>query len=111
MRTIVVLHNQVLGSGDDKLGAMLMGSFLRKLWASQEKPDAIIFYNTAIKLLAKGSPVLDALTGLSQAGVDLIACTTCMNYYDIKQDAIIGRVGDMNEVISLLLTSEKVITP
>jgi peroxiredoxin family protein len=54
---------------------------------------------------------LDALTGLSQAGVDLIACTTCMNYYDIKQDAIIGRVGDMNEVISLLLTSEKVITP
>jgi hypothetical protein len=111
MKTVIVLHSEFLGRGDDKLGATMMGSFLRKLWAHSEKPDAIIFYNAAVKLLLKGSPVLDALTGLADSGVDLIACSTCINYFNAQGDMRIGRIGEMTELIPLLLGSEKVITP
>lgn len=111
MKTIIILHSEVLGRGDDKLGTMMMGSFLRKLWAHSEKPDAIIFYNTAVRLLLKGSPVLDALTGLADGGVDLIACSTCINFFNVKEEMRIGRIGEMPELVSLLLGSEKVITP
>ncbi len=111
MKTIIILHSEVLGRGDDKLGTMMMGSFLRKLWAHSKKPDAIIFYNTAVKLLLKGSPVLDALTGLADGGVDLIACSTCINFFNVKEEMRIGRIGEMPELVSLLLGSEKVITP
>jgi intracellular sulfur oxidation DsrE/DsrF family protein len=106
MKTVIVLHSEYLGRGDDKLGAMMIGSFLRKLWAHSEKPDAIIFYNSAIKLLLKGSAVLDALTGLADSGVDLVACSTCINYYNAQADMRIGRIGEMPEIISLLLGSE-----
>jgi selenium metabolism protein YedF len=111
MKTVIVLNSEFLGRGDDKLGAMMMGSFLRKLWAHPEKPDTIIFYNTAVKLLLKGSTVLDALTGLADSGVDLVACSTCINYFNVKVDMHVGRIGEMPEIVSLLHGSEKVITP
>ena len=111
MKTVIVLHSDVLGRGDDKLGTMMMGNFLRKLWANSQKPDAIVFYNTAVRLLLKGSAVLDALTGLADSGVDLIACSTCINYFNVKADLRIGRIGEMPELVSVLMGSEKVITP
>jgi len=62
MKTTVVLHSETLGRGNDELGKTMMGSFLRKLWASEKKPDTMIFYNSAVHLLTDTSSVLDALT-------------------------------------------------
>jgi selenium metabolism protein YedF len=111
MKTTIVLHSETLGSGSDELGKMMMGSFLRKLWASEKKPDTIIFYNSAVHLMTEKSSVLDALSGLSKAGVDLIACQTCVGFYEIEKKLVIGRISEMQELVSILMKSEKVITP
>jgi selenium metabolism protein YedF len=111
MKTAIILKGETLGHGDDLLGQQLMGSFLRKLWASREKPDFILFYNSAVRLLASGSAVLDALEGLSNAGVDLIACGTCLGFYKLKDNMVVGRVSDMKEIVDILLLTEKVVTP
>ena len=111
MKTAIILKGETLGQGDDVLGQQLMGSFLRKLWASREKPDFILFYNSAVRLLASGSAVLDALEGLSNAGVDLIACGTCVCFYELKDKLMAGRVSDMQEIVDLLMKVEKVVTP
>jgi len=108
--TTIILHSEALGNGSDELGKTMTGSFLRKLWASAKKPDTIIFYNSAVHLLTTQSSVLDALTGLSKAGVDLVACQTCIGFYEIEKLAI-GRIIDMQEVVSILMKSDKVITP
>jgi hypothetical protein len=55
--------------------------------------------------------VLDALSGLSKAGVDLVACQTCIGFYEIEKKLVIGRISEMQEIISILMKSEKVITP
>jgi len=75
---IVVVNSDSMGRGDAELGTQLIGSFLRKLWAQESKPDAVIFYNSGVKLMAHGSGVLDGLEGLAAAGVDLVACGTCV---------------------------------
>lgn len=111
MKTTVVLHSETLGKGNDELGKTLMGAFLRKLWASEKKPDAIIFYNSAVHLMTEKSSVLDALSGLSKAGVDLIACQACIGFYEIEKKLVVGRISEMQEVVSILMKSEKVITP
>jgi selenium metabolism protein YedF len=111
MKTTVILHNQTLGKGDDELGKTLMGSFIRKIWGVQKKPDAIIFYNSAVQLLTDTSPVLDALDGLSKQGVDLLGCKTCIGFYNIESKLAIGRMVDMQEIVSLLMKSDNVITP
>ncbi len=111
LKTAIILKSETLGHGDDLLGQQLMGSFLRKLWASREKPDFILFYNSAVKLLGSSSTVLDALEGLSNAGVDLIACGTCVGFYELKDKLMAGRVSDMKEIVDILLRAEKVLTP
>ena len=47
-KTTIILHSESLGRGSDELGKTMTGSFLRKLWASDKKPDTIIFYNSAV---------------------------------------------------------------
>ncbi len=76
--TVVILSAEEMGRGDDALGAKLLANFLRTLTGIDPKPDAILFYNAAVKLLGPGSASLDALRLLDGAGVDLLACITCL---------------------------------
>jgi intracellular sulfur oxidation DsrE/DsrF family protein len=110
-RTTVILHADSLGRGSEELGKTMMGGFLRKLWASAKKPDTIIFYNSAVLLLTDKSLVLDALNGLSKAGVDLVACQTCIGFFEIEKNLVVGRIVDMTEVVTILMKSDTVITP
>ncbi len=110
MTDTIVINSEYFGQGDNQLGEKLMGSFLRKIWSFDKKPKKIIFYNSGVKLLAQGSPVLDALDGLHSAGVDLIACGTCATHYNIKDKIVIGRISDMHEIASSLINDEKIIT-
>jgi intracellular sulfur oxidation DsrE/DsrF family protein len=111
IKTTIILHSESLGRGSDELGKTMTGSFLRKLWASDKKPDTIIFYNSAVHLLTDKSTVLDAISGLSKAGVDLVACQTCIGFYEIEKKIVAGRIVTMAEIISILMKSDKVITP
>lgn len=110
MTKTLIISSETLGSGSIELGQQLMGSFLRKLWSQQPKPRTIVFYNSAVRLLADGSGVLEALDGLSEAGVDLIACGTCVAYFDLKDKIVVGRVSDMNEITSVIIGSGPVAT-
>ena len=110
MGKTIVIRSEFLGSGSDELGERLMGSFLRKLWAEDARPTTIIFYNSGVKLVAEDSKVLDALTELHAAGVDLVACGTCVGYFEVKDKVKAGRVSDMREIVSLLMNAESVVT-
>ena len=62
-KTTIILHSETLGKGNDELGKTIRMLFLRSLWASDKKPDTIIFYNSAVHLMTDKSSVLDALLG------------------------------------------------
>ena len=111
MKTTFLLNSETLDRGDDKLGKKLIGTFLRKIWMLDEKPDAIIFYNSAVKLLSKSSHVLEVLIPLSDSGIDLIACGTCVGFFNLEGKLELGRVSDMSEIVRILTKSVKVITP
>lgn len=108
--TVLVLNSDRMGPGDEVLGEKLMGSFLRKLWSMENRPGRILFYNSAVRLLAEGSTVLDALDGLFAAGVDLVACGTCVTHFDLKDKLAVGRISDMTEIAAILMESDRVIT-
>lgn len=110
MKTTIIIGSVSLGAGSEELGEKLMGSFLRKMCLQENKPDRIVFYNSGAKLPAQGSSVLDALDSLSRAGVDLVACGTCLGYYKIKDKLVAGRIGDMQEIAATLMNSDRVIT-
>jgi DNA-binding transcriptional LysR family regulator len=65
--TVFAVTGETMGRGDDALGAKLMGSFLRTLAASDARPEAVVLYNAAVRLLAPESPHLEALRALDDA--------------------------------------------
>lgn len=99
-----------MGRGSNELGTKLMANFLRKLWASPARPTTIVFYNSGVNLLVAGAEGTEAIAGLASAGVDIVACGTCVNYYGIAERMAAGRVSDMQEIVSLLLEAETTIT-
>jgi hypothetical protein len=76
-----------------------------------EQPEAIIFYNSAVKLMSNDSLVLDSLISTSNSGVVLIACGTCVGFFGLEDKIKIDRVSNMLEIVRILTKSEKVIKP
>jgi hypothetical protein len=109
MDITVLISNKGFVPTPEDLGEQMMGSFLRKLCLSEKKPDRIIFYGSGVKLIAEGTPFLDAFDALFKAGVDLIGCASCVGYYNLRDKIIIGRISDMKEFISTIMKSDKVI--
>lgn len=110
MKKTFLITSEFLGAGDDELGAMLMGSFLRKLCLAETLPKEIIFYNSGVKLLAEGSTVLDAIEMLTKKGIGITACGTCINHFDLADKMEPVHIGDMTGIIQELMTSPHVIT-
>jgi selenium metabolism protein YedF len=107
---VVIVSAETMGRGDDALGAKLMGSFLRTLTSAGPRPDAIVFYNAAVKLLGPGSPHLDALRALEDAGVDLLACVTCLEHFALTETLEVGTVSNMREIVQRTLGASRTLT-
>jgi selenium metabolism protein YedF len=108
--TVVILNADTLGRGDEALGAKLTGAFLRTLVALEEKPAALILYNGAVRLLSPESTHLEALRALDDAGVDLLACVTCLEHFALTERMALGRVSNMREIVQRSLAAAKVIS-
>lgn len=107
MRTVVVLNQDQMGHGDRELGRKILATFLRKAIAL-DGLDAIVLYNSGVKLLAKDSAVLAELTLLAERGIDLVPCGTCVQHFGIELAT--GNVSDMDTILRELAAAKKVIT-
>jgi len=72
--------------------------------------EAIVFYNSGVKLLTKSSFVLQPLVALQEQGIDLIACGTCVKHFGLDDQIDVGQIGTMDGILSNLERAEKVIT-
>ena len=108
---VVQIAGGTMGSGDDELGALLLRSFLKTQIELESKPDAIIFYNDGVKLCCTGSVLLDDLRGLEAGGIEIIACGTCLNFFELSDRLEVGRVTDMLEIAGRLAAAGSIIRP
>jgi selenium metabolism protein YedF len=110
-RRVVQITAATMGSGDDELGSILLRSFLKTQAELERKPDAIVFYNDGVKLCCEGSLLVDDLKALEQAGVEIIACGTCLNFFKLGDRLCVGRVTDMLEIAGLLADAGSTVRP
>lgn len=108
---VVVLSSDVMGSRDDELGATLMKAFVFALTQQDELPATILAYNGGVKLTVEGSPVLDDLKKLAEAGVEIMSCGTCLNYYGISDKLAVGEVTNMYVMVEKQLNARVVVRP
>ncbi len=95
---VIVISGDKMGSGDDALGEALMKSYIYTLTEVSPMPDTVIFLNSGIKLTTEGSPVLDSLNKLLDAGIEIISCGTCLDFYGLKDKLKVGIIGNMYSI-------------
>ena len=101
-----IIQSEGLGRGDDKLGKLLMANFLRLLGEPGFKPDELIFWNAGVKLLLENSPALAHIKRLADENVDIKACTTCLEYYDLEDKIKVGEKSTMGAAIETMMSRD-----
>ena len=109
--TFLYLNSNKMGKGDEKLGEILMESFLEKLSNSDAKIDFIGGVNSGVLLTTKGSPVIDILKKIEKEGAKIFSCGTCLDYYKLRDILLVGEVGTMEQSVEIMSKADKIITP
>jgi selenium metabolism protein YedF len=108
--TLIFITKDVLGSGDDRLGAGLMKNFLATLPEMGTGLWRIILVNSAVRLTIETSPVLETLQKLEQSGVSILVCGTCLEFFNLLEQKQVGETTNMLDVVTSLDHADKVIT-
>jgi len=104
----ILIQGETLGRGNDELGQLVMSNFLSKLKESPEKPAKLVFWNTGVKLAAEGSWALTHLKKLEEQGVEILACGTCLDFFELKDKLAVGKPTNMVKSIEAMLNSDTV---
>lgn len=107
---VLVVQTEAMGRGDKELGRLLMRSFFHTLGEVTPRPERIVLFNTGVKLACEGSPVLEDLCALEAEGIEIMACGTCLGYFELKEKLAVGRVSNMYEIAQTMLSAGKVVT-
>jgi selenium metabolism protein YedF len=99
----ILIQSEGLGRGDDRLGRLLIANFLRLLIEAENRPQKLVFWNSGVRLLCPGSPVLEHVKKLEGSGTEILACTTCLEYFDLKDKLVVGKPTTMLKSIESML--------
>lgn len=108
---LVVLSSDMMGTGDEKLGRTLMKAFIFALTKQDRMPSGILCYNRGAFLTCEESESLEDLRILESAGVEILTCGTCLDYYGLKEKLSIGSVTNMYDIVEMMETAGKIVRP
>lgn len=108
---VLVLNRLFMGTGSEELGKILMQACINSLVETTPLPSAILFYNAGVNLVCESSPVLPALRDLESRGIRMLVCGTCLDYFDLKQKLLVGRVSNMYDIMQTIASAGAVFAP
>lgn len=109
-KILVFLTTASMGHGDESLGERLMQNFLNTLPELGDSLWRIIMVNGAVKLSTGMNPALETLKNLEKAGVSILVCGTCLEFFRLLDQKQIGQVTNMLDVVTSQQVADKVIT-
>ncbi|MEL7591669.1 MAG: DsrE family protein [Anaerolineaceae bacterium] len=108
--TLLLFTRNGLGDAPEGLQTTLTVKFLALLRQTGKLPGRIAFYTEGVKLVCSGSLVLEHLRALEEAGVELIVCQTCLEYFGLLNQVAVGKVMGMPDIIAAMQSADKVIS-
>lgn len=108
--TVIVIQSDQMGRGEEALGKLLMKSFIYTVKETTPHPEAILFYNSGVRLTVEDSPVIDDLKHLENLGVEIISCGTCLDFYELKEKLKVGIISNMYTIYEKMSSANNTIT-
>ena len=109
-KTVLALLTDTLGQGDPDLGRKLMLGFLRTTLDTSPRPWRLVLLNHGVRLATVDDVTVDALRLLAEAGVEILACGTCLEHFELADRLRAGRVSNMFEIVESLNAAAKVVS-
>ena len=100
----------IIGSGDRELGANLMRMFFYTLAEGDALPESVLFMNDGVKLPTLDDQVAAHVQTLTDRGVEVLVCGTCLSFYGLTDRLQAGTVSNMFDIVSRMQAAAKVIT-
>jgi selenium metabolism protein YedF len=110
-KLLVYIDGETMGRGNDELGKVLVRAFLNTLKELETKPWRFIFINTGVKLASQESEYIGILKEIEAAGVEILSCGTCLDFFNLKEKIGVGRISNMFEILSSFSEATHVIRP
>lgn len=110
-KVVVYISSNLFGVGDEALGTILMRSFLKTLLDLKPLPSKLIFVNSGVRLTTEGSEVIESVKALSDKGVQVLNCGTCLDFYGLKEKLRVGIVSNMYDIAQSLLEADRLVKP
>lgn len=108
--TLIIVTREGMGSAPEELQTLLVINFFRNLVNENQTPAVIFFYADGVKLNVKGSVIEDSLERLEKRGSKILTCTTCLNFFKLKDQLSFGSAAGMNDLVYEIDKAAKVIT-
>lgn len=108
---VVVISSKAMGEGSDELGTALMKGFIFALSQQEELPSTILFYNGGASIPCEGSVSLEDLKGMSEKGVEILTCGTCLNFYGLSDKLAVGEVTNMYSIVEKMAKADLIVKP
>lgn len=105
-RKVLILGSESIGIGDETLGFEILVNLLETLSKRDDGPAAIICWNTAVKLMVEGSPLLVHLKRLEEKGMNILAGRLCVSELELMNKIAVGKLATMDEILDLVLHHE-----
>lgn len=108
---VVVFRSDIMGNGPAELGAVLMKAFVNTIKEIMPLPSHLVFYNTGVNLVVEGSALIGPLSELEARGIKILACGTCLDYFNLKSKLKVGAVSNMFTILETITNAGHVVTP
>lgn len=106
---VILVANDKLGNGPDELGKLLMKNFLISLLEATEPPEKLYFINSGVLLTVAGAETVESLVKLAEAGVEIMSCGVCLDFFSVRGQLAVGGVTNMLTIAEGLLNGRTVI--
>lgn len=98
---VILVTSDQLGEGDRELGEGILETFFTLLKQREQLPIAIFCMNRGVFTLTNESLVSLHLQELENKGVNILACKTCVDYYEVASKMTVGTISGMKDFIDL----------
>jgi peroxiredoxin family protein len=108
--TLLLVTRDGLGDAEQELSRKLFVKYLEVLEANGTLPGAMAFMTRGVHLACEGSPAIQRLRAFEAAGVHVILCKTCIDWFGVADRVRVGVVGGMGDIVAAQAMAAKVIT-
>lgn len=98
---VILLSSNSFGDGNGELGETVLETFFTLLKQREDKPKAIFCMNSGVLALTNESLTSLHLQEMEVSGVEVYACKTCVDFYNVEEKLLAGKISSMPHFLDL----------